>query len=99
VTVPYYLLGFAVGGVYTTGSTKLSQFEPLCVVLLILGGRVVPPLAGRASHGNNDAVFFAFCGHDFSPFEFRAAGFELRLYHNTIESKLETSGMNLSFRS
>jgi len=90
VTVPYYLLGFTMGSMHATGRTELPQFEPLRIVFLILRGSVVPLLADCASHRNNDAVFFAFCGHNFSPFKFRTLGFEFRLYHITMDAKLET---------
>jgi hypothetical protein len=36
VTVPYYLLGLAVSSMHATGSTKLSQFKPIWIVLFVL---------------------------------------------------------------
>jgi len=78
VTVPYYLLGLAMGSMHATGRTKLSQLHPFRVILLILGGSVVPMLAGCTSQGDYNTVLFSFTSHRFSPFKVYAvvSGFD-----------------------
>src|SRR5579859_2918196 len=65
------LLGLAMSSMHATGSTELSQFKAIRIVLLVLRGRIIPLLANRASQCSDNAILFTFTGHAFSPFEFR----------------------------
>ena len=59
----YNLLGFAVRLMRPTRIAILLKFETLRIVFLVLFGRIIAALTGRASQRDHDPILFTFACH------------------------------------